>query len=268
VLAGHGPVEHLVGDEHVVAAGLVEREALGVGAVEAPDAQVGGAGRHARLVEQIGDPHALPPHVLHPPAGDALEVEGQLALGQGEQVVEREVEPPVDHAVDGEAVVLAAALGEPAGDRVDAEPARRRHERRQPGRVVGRDGPQGGLEARLHPVADRDAQGTEAQHAEHDAAPDGFAPLGGRLDLVAVMPGPGIGTAVGGWGVVDRHGSRLRRCASDPAWGPGVFRVSSHLADGRGGPGLAVRAPSPELAALSADAARGAARTAGQAGLP
>ena len=106
MLAGHGPVQHLVGDQHVVAAGLVEREALGVGAVEAPDAQVRGAGGDAGLVEQVGEPHALPPHVGHPPAGDALEVEGQLALRAGQQVVERQVERAVDHAVDGEPVVL------------------------------------------------------------------------------------------------------------------------------------------------------------------
>ena len=183
----------------------------------------------AGLVEEVGDPHALPPHVLHPPAGDALEIEGQLALGPGQQVGERQVERPVDHAVDGEAVVLAAALGKPAGDRVDAEPARRGHERRQPGRVVGGDGPQGGLEARLHPVADDDAHRTEAQHAEHDAAPDGRALLGGQVDRVAVVPGPGIRTSVGARRVVDRHGSRLRLCAPDPAWGPacsGIRHIS------------------------------------------
>src|SRR5262249_6104088 len=74
VLVGERRALELVGDDHVVATGLREGEALGVRTVEGMEPQRGGPRLHAGAVEEVGEAHALPLDLGHPPPGDALEV--------------------------------------------------------------------------------------------------------------------------------------------------------------------------------------------------
>jgi hypothetical protein len=177
VLAADRAVLHAVGGDDVVAAGLVQREALGVHAVEGPDAQVGGALADPRLVQQGGELDAGPGDVGHPPAGDALEVELQVGLGPVEQVLVAEAERALDHAVDGQAVVGGAAAGQRAGHGVDAEPPGGRDERGEAGGVTLGERAQRALQAGLDGVAEDDAGGPEPEHPEHDAPADRLAGL-------------------------------------------------------------------------------------------
>src|SRR5918996_365840 len=223
VRTGDGLAQHLVGHEHVVAPGLVEREALGVRPVERPDAQVGGRRLDTGLVEELADLDALPRHVEHAPAGDALEVAHQVGLGTLAQVVERERQRPVDQAVDGEPVLGLAALREVPDHRVDAEAPGGGDERGEPRRIVLRDGPQQPLDAGLRGVAEQDAQPPEAEHAQHEPSADG------RSRSVGIAAVPGIRAiarwrALAGWrGLAGRgHAIKARRAAClRPVAGPG-----------------------------------------------
>ena len=171
-------------DDHVRAAGLVEREALCVRAVERVEAQVGRVRLHSHVVEERRERDAAPGHVGHAPAGHALEVAHEIGLGKRSEVRQRQRGRRVDEAVDGEPVVGLAHRGQRARDRVDAEATGRRQERGDARAVVERDRAQEPLEARLHLGAPDDACRADAEHAEEDSAADGCALR--RLRLVDI----------------------------------------------------------------------------------
>ena len=149
-----------------------DREGLRVRAVERPEAHVGGGRLRAHIVEQVGQLHALPGHLLDPPPRDALEVAGERGLRQSlADVGEIQLSRPVDEPLDGEAVLRVAAAGQVAGDRVDPEPTGGRQQPGEAGAVLDRDRSQRRLHARLHLGAPEHASHAETEHPEQRAAP-------------------------------------------------------------------------------------------------
>ena len=175
MLARDRLAEHVVGDEHVVALGLLDGEGLGVDAVEATRTARGWRRRCTPDVgEEVGERHALPRHVRDPPAGDALEVAGQRGLRQPvPQVGEVERDGPVDGAVDGEPVRRRRCGRAGARDGVDPEPTGRRA-----GTRTGRSGRStvSGRSARsmrcLHLRAPQDPGAAEGEHAQQGPTTD------------------------------------------------------------------------------------------------
>lgn len=104
VLGGDRRTEHPVGHEDVRHSRLFEREALGVRPVVGLERECGRCRTHARVVEQIGQPHPLPVHRWDPPTGHALEVADKGRARQGLELGERVGVRPIDEAAHLEPV--------------------------------------------------------------------------------------------------------------------------------------------------------------------
>ena len=137
---------------------------------------------HAGAVEQVGEAHALPLDLGHPPAGDALEVARQLGRRHRDELVVGERERLVDEAVDLQPVVGPAPRRQAAGDGVDPEPADR-EQRRQPGPVLGDERADLAFEPVLDAGAEQHARGADAEQARNTRRPTG----------VPVASGAGLG---------------------------------------------------------------------------
>src|SRR5436190_10092486 len=125
----------LVRHEHIVAARLLQREALGVRPVERLEAQRLRARLHAGPVEHVGEPDTLPLHGAHPPSGHALEVAGETRRRHRTEVAIGERERLVDQPGDAQAVLVVPTMRHRSGNGVDAEPADGQ-KTRQPGAVL------------------------------------------------------------------------------------------------------------------------------------
>src|SRR5262245_35058237 len=111
----------LVGDQHVVAARLLQREALGVRAVEGAKPQRLGGRLYSGAIEHVGEPDAPPLHVEDAPPRHALEVAGEAGRRHRAQVLVGERERLVDEPADVEPVLVVAPVRHRPRDRVDAE---------------------------------------------------------------------------------------------------------------------------------------------------
>ena len=127
-------------------------------------------GLHAGEVEHVAEAHALPLHVVHPPAGDALEVTREGGGLHRDDVVVRERERLVDEALDLQLVVGRGSRREVAGDGVDAEAADG-EERGEAGAVLRDQGADLPLQPVLGLGAEQDADGAEADEAEEQPSP-------------------------------------------------------------------------------------------------
>src|SRR5947207_5027730 len=105
----------LVGNEHVVAASLLQGEALGVRPVERLEAQRLRARLHAGPVEHVGEPDTLPLHGEHPPSGHALEVAGETRRRHRTEVAIGERERLVDQPGDAQAVLVVPTMRHRSG---------------------------------------------------------------------------------------------------------------------------------------------------------
>src|SRR5581483_8497480 len=178
VLARDRLAVHRVRHNHVRAQGLIHRQALGVLAVEGMELDAARTWFDAGPRQQVTETYADPLHVVHAPAGDALEVLVEVGGRHRLQVGEGEIERLVDVAPDLQPVLGLALVRQFAGDRVDPK-APDRQEARQPRAVAGRDRRQRVLQPVLRLGPEDHARGRQADHAEEDAAPDGGA-LGDR----------------------------------------------------------------------------------------
>ena len=121
MLGGDGSAEHPVRHDDVGKPGLLEREALAVGAVVGLEVQRRSPGLQPDRVEDVRELDPLPMHAGNPPARDALE---GLDEGGGRhrfEIVDRERDRTLHQSADLETVGVAAHLGVRARDRVDAE---------------------------------------------------------------------------------------------------------------------------------------------------
>src|SRR5436190_10731767 len=100
----------LVGDEHVLPASLLQREALRVGPVERLEAQRLRARLHSGAVEHVGESDALPFHGEHPPSRHALEVARETGRRHREDVAIGERERLVDETGDAQPVFVVPAM--------------------------------------------------------------------------------------------------------------------------------------------------------------
>lgn len=75
-----------MGEEHVLPKEVLQEEVGGVAPVAFHQGGHG-LGPGAGLFQEVPRPHPLPGHVQAAPAGDAVEVPGELHLGPGEEVL-------------------------------------------------------------------------------------------------------------------------------------------------------------------------------------
>jgi hypothetical protein len=169
-----------VGQQHVVVAQELERDVGGVAAVGVGH-HVGGVGHHACAVQHLAHRHAAPDGVELRPAGHAVDVRRDLALGQCHQLVPGQAQLAVHAAEDREV---------PAGE-VELRVRPHRQHRKALGQVL----------AGRHPGrVDPQIAGLPPAALAEDPRGDGHAPIlepstrqgspvRGRYDAAPAAPG-------------------------------------------------------------------------------
>ena len=101
----------LVGEHHVVEVHLVERERVVVRLLERDEADRLRLRKRLDEVEQVLEADARPVHVVHRPAGDAVERRDLVGARQREQLVVGEAARLLDEPADLEPPTAGSKIG-------------------------------------------------------------------------------------------------------------------------------------------------------------